>query len=243
MTRRPLTAVLAALALTAPSPALANHEDGAPHGITTQGAAILTAKHDIARFTFGASVRRSTPSAAQSAASARLTRVISVVRRAGVAPADVRTGSIRLFRQTRRLPGGRVRVLGYRSSQSIRVTVRDLGLTSTVVDAAVKAGATSVSGPDFGISNRAEVYRQALRVALRDARAKAQARAEEAGVNLGRVIAVVENGNVEPTTAASEGRVVGDFDSGASSDDSVPTPVRPGTESIGAFVSVTFETT
>jgi uncharacterized protein YggE len=236
-----LRLLAAAIALAAPSPALANHEDGASHGITTQGAALVTAKHDLARFTFGASARRSTPSAAQSAASARLTRVILAVRRAGVAPDDVRTGSIRLVRQTRRLRGGRVRVLGYRSSQTVRVTVRDLGLTSTVVDAAVKAGATSVSGPDFGISNRAEIYRQALRLALRDARAKAQALAEEAGVTLGRVIAVVENGEVEPSRAnALAGAPSGA--SGGSDEEQVATPVRPGTESIGAFVSVTFET-
>ena len=236
--RLAMIAILVALA--APSPASATHQDDHPaQGITTQGAANLTAPHDIAHFTFGATAQRRTPSVAQRAASRRLTRVISAVRRAGIAPADVRTGSIRLSRVTRRARSGRRRVIGYRASQSISVTVRDLRAAGGVVDTAVDAGATSVSGPRFDVSNRAAVYREALRLALRDAREKAQTLAQEAGVTLGRVTHVVESGEVE--------EVMGNFlaaagERTAGQSDSVPTPVRPGNEEIGARVLVTFET-
>ena len=239
MSRLAVAAAAVVAAGAAPAPALATHEDDAQHrGITTRGAAVVTAPHDLARITFGVSMRRATPARAQAAASARLARVISAVRRAGVPAEEVRTGSIRLYRVTRRAPGGRIRTLGFRSAQSVRVTVRDLPRTSTVLDAGIRAGATSVSGPRFDISDRAGVYRQALRAALRDAREKAQALAEEAGVTLGRAVTVVEGGDVEPS---------GSFLSAAAAEDEAAsgrtsTPVRPGNEQIGATVSVTFET-
>jgi hypothetical protein len=234
----PVACALAVLA-AAPSASASHQDDHPPRGITTQGNAVVATPHDLAAFTFSASVRRSTPSAAQRVASRRLARVISAVRRAGVAADDVQTGSIRLSRLTRRTPSRRIRVIGYRASQSINVTVRDLPRAGAIVDIAVRAGATGVSGPRFDISNRAAVYREALRLALRDAREKAQALAQEAGVTLGRVTHVVEGGDAEPSNflnaSAPESAAGG-------STGRVPTPVRPGNEEIGALVLVTFET-
>jgi len=55
MIGRLLVAFCAFAALAAPSTASATHEhEDAPHGITTQGAAAVTARHDLARFVFGA---------------------------------------------------------------------------------------------------------------------------------------------------------------------------------------------
>ena len=108
------------------------------------------------------------------------------------------------------------------------VRIRNLGRLASVIDAAVRAGATEVDGPSFSRSNEGELYRGALASALTDARLKAQAIATAAGATVGSVIEVREGsdtGGAAPIAAA-----------GAPSGPSI----EPGTLEIDATVTVTF---
>ena len=89
-------------------------------------------------------------------------------------------------------------------------------------------------GPSLTRSNQAELYRQALKAAVADARLRAQAIASAAGVTLGKVTNVNEAGS-GPQPIALESQKAGIADSS--------TPVEPGTQEIGATVSVTFAIT
>ena len=188
--RAAVLALTAALVVAVPAAA----QDVTPPGITTSAEAAVSAPQDIAAFTFAVRAVRTRPSSAQSVASRRMARVISAVRRAGVAAEDVVTETVILSRIRRRLrPKGRF-VTRYRALQSVRVTIREISRTGPVVDAAARAGTTDFFGPEFDVSNREELYQQALRLALRRARAKAQVLAEEAGLTLGPATRIVEGG-------------------------------------------------
>jgi len=99
-----------------------------------------------------------------------------------------------------------------------------------LMDAAVAAGANQVYGPTLSNGDQAKLYRQALKAAVADARASAQALAEASGLALGRVTAVVESGGTvaQPFAAADKAMEAGS------------TPVEAGTQQITATVSVTF---
>ena len=242
MNARTLAAAALVTLAAAPTPALAQ-ESAADRGITTSATAVVSAPQDIARFSFSVSVKRSKPGAAQSEASRRIGRVISAVRSAGVAAPEVITRSLSLVRVTRVNRQTRARSVYYRASQSILVTVRDLKIAGKVVDGAVNAGATGVSGPDFGLSDPEGLYRQALRIAFQRAKQKAQELAQEAGVTLGRAIRIVEGGDEtfrgENVSNDSAGSLPGGSDTQT---ERVPTQVRPGREEVEGRVSVTFET-
>ena len=118
-------------------------------------------------------------------------------------------------------------VLGYTASTTVTAD-SELAKAGPLVDAAVDAGATGVSGPSWSRSDYNELYRQALQNAVADAKAKAQALADSAGLALGAVTSVTEGGGVQPLPYAS-----------AVTDGGVA-KLEPGTQTVAASVSVTF---
>ena len=74
---------------------------------------------------------------------------------------------------------------GFRAVNQIEIRVDDIARVGEVVDAAVQAGAATVSNIRFDVKERAAAERQALKDAVADARARAEAMAAGAGVTLG----------------------------------------------------------
>jgi uncharacterized protein YggE len=122
------------------------------------------------------------------------------------------------------------RIDGYSASNSVLVKIRDLSSAGKVLDAASNAGANQVYGPSLSRSDQDGLQAKALRDAVSDARKKAEALADAAGVGLGRVTAISEgfSGGPQPYYAA-EMRL-------AKSD----APIEPGTQDVQANVTVTF---
>lgn len=239
MRTRVVSALLAALsiaALTAPSSAPAQSEN--QRTISVAGEASLTARNDAARVAFGVSAVRATRRSALDATSRRLRRVIGALRGQGVARTDIRTGSVSVTR--RRDRRGRP-IAGFRAGQSARAVVREAPRAGAVVSAAVDAGATSVSGPSFFVSDPRALVRRALGLAFQDARLKAEELARQSGLTLGRALAIRDSafqdaGGVdqEDQESFSEGGR-GEGRTGA------PAPTRPGTTRVEGFVDVVFE--
>lgn len=216
--------VVAALAgVGQPEPARGQEADGPDRSITTNGTGSVTTVPDRARFSFGVQAQARTASQALANADEQLRRVVAALRQAGVAAADLQTEQISLSPRTTE-DGGEID--GYSAISSVSARIRELARAGAVVDAAVGAGANQVSGPMLTRSDEAQLYRGALRDAYADARVKAQALADAAGVTLGEATAVVEGGGGAIPFAgdrAAEAAVV-----------------EPGTQEIQATVTVTF---
>jgi uncharacterized protein YggE len=193
--------------------------------ITASGIGSVTTVPDRAHFSFGVQAQSRTASQALEAADAQLRRVVAALRGAGVAQADIQTEQISLSPRTSE--DGEA-IVGYNAISSVSVRVRNLDRAGPVVDAAVAAGANQVYGPSLTRSDQAAVYRSALKAAYADARAKAEALADAAGVRLGAMTATVEAGGSVPVPFAA-GRA-----------EDAKATVEPGTQEIQASVSVTF---
>ena len=98
------------------------------------------------------------------------------------------------------------------------------------VDAAVNAGANGVSGPSLSRSDSDALYRDALKHAVADADEKAKALAAASGLTLGGVHVIVEGAQSSPPIPFAT------KDAAASA-----TPIEPGTQEIGASVTVTYD--
>jgi uncharacterized protein YggE len=197
----------------------------APAGsIVVQGTGTATGVPDRGAFAFGVVTPAKTAAAAYAANAAAMQKVVAALKQAGVAAADLQTTQISL--DVRSAENGSI--TGYSASSSVTAQIRDLAAAGTVVDAAVAAGADSVSGPSLSVADTSALYRDAMKAAVADAKAKAQALAAAAGVALGRITAVSEGSSAPiPFSAAAK-----------PSD----TTVEPGTQQISATVSVTFAT-
>jgi hypothetical protein len=122
-------------------------------------------------------------------------------------------------------------VTGYAADNSVSAKSK-IAQTGALIDAAVAAGANTVSGPTLGVSDSDALYRGALGKAVQDARAKAEALAKAGGFGVGQVSAVVEQTANAPVPV---------FSAAAGKD--AATPVEPGTQDVTADVVVTFRIT
>jgi uncharacterized protein len=215
-----LAAVLVAVAL----PGAATSAAAEAGGITVQGTASVTSVPDRAELSFGVESQGKTARAALAANAAEMRRVIAALNAAGAT--NVRTQHVSLSPRY----DERNQAQGFTATNSVSATLKEIGRAGAVIDAAVAAGANQVYGPSLSRGDQTSLYRQALRAAVDDARAKAQTLAAASGLSLGRVTAIVEGGGGPqplPFAAADKAMVES-------------TPIEPGTQDVTATVTVTF---
>lgn len=94
--------------------------------------------------------------------------------------------------------GGENQRVGYIVTNRIRVVLKDVDSAGKVLEAVTQLEVSQVQGPDFGFSDPAQLRIQALKAAVEDAHAKAEALARSAGADLGKVISINETGSVMP---------------------------------------------
>lgn len=191
--------------------------------ITVTGTGSVTSVPDRAEFTFGVETRAKTATAALARNSTDAAAVIAAVKAAGVGAADIQTSQVSLSPQ---MSQDGSEVTGYVASNVVTVKT-DLAKAGKLVDAAVGAGANSVGGPMLSRSDADAQYRDALKKAVADARLKAQALADAAGLKLGAVQSIVEGTASTPLPLAAK------LDSGGA-------PIEPGTQETQATATVTF---
>lgn len=207
--------------------ALAAPLAAAGEGITVVGTGSARAVPDVAEWSFGVQTSGESAAAALDANSTAMEAVVAALREAGVAQDDLATEQVSVYPRTG--PDGTA-VAGYDAANSVRATIRDLGRSGAVVDAAVAAGANQVYGPTLTLSDAETQYRAAMEAAFDDARTRAEAIAEQAGLELGAPVAIVESGGGGGPVYE---RVA---DEAAAAD----VAVQPGTQDVAATLTVTF---
>jgi uncharacterized protein len=196
-------------------------------GITVVGTGTVTATPDTAEWSFGVQTSADTAEAALDANSTAMEKVLAALRDAGIAEDDLQTEQVSVWPRT---SNDGTSVVGYDASNTVRATIHDLGKAGSIVDAAVAAGANQVYGPSLTVSDAEAQYETAMEAAFDDARARAEAIAAKAGVELGAPVAIVEGGGgggVEPYYAGLE----------AAAED---VAIEPGTQDVAATLTVTF---
>jgi uncharacterized protein YggE len=195
-------------------------------GITVTGVGTVTSVPDEASFTIGVQTQGSTAREALAANSEQMRRVIAAVKSAGVAKGDIKTQDVSVSANY----ADEGRIDGYSARNSVLVKVRDLAKAGGILDAATNAGANEVYGPMLSRSDEDDLQAKALRSAVEDARKKAEALADAAGVRLGRVTSITEgfSGGPQPYYAA-DARLA-----------KAEARIEPGTQDSQATVTVTF---
>jgi uncharacterized protein YggE len=192
--------------------------------IMVTGNGTVSSVPDRAEVSFSIETRAKTATGALGQNADEASKVIAALKAAGVAAADIQTSQVSLSPQTTQ---DGLTIVGYSASNSI--TVRSaIAAAGKLIDTAVAAGATSVSGPSLSLSDQAGLYRDALKKAVADAKLKAQALADSAGLTLGDAQTIAEGSAATPLPMS------GKLEAPAS------TPIEPGTQDVQATVTVTF---
>src|SRR5712691_923540 len=196
----PIAAVLLAAAAIAgvAQPHLGRSADTPAKTITVSGHGSVTTVPDRASFDFTVETRAQTAAGAITRNGDAAAAVAHAVKDAGVPAADVQTSQLSLMPQTTQ---DGTTIVGYAASTTITVGT-PIARAGAVVDAAVQAGANSVSGPNLARSDEDALYRDALRSAVADAKDKAAALASAAGLTLGAVKSIAEGAGQTPVVWA-----------------------------------------
>ena len=203
-----------------------------PEGIAVRGVGRVTVVPDTATIVVGTDVHAKDAVSAQSQASERMGAVVAAVRGAGVADGDVRTQQVSL-NPVYDFSGNTQRLTGYQASQSLDIRLRDLAKLGPVIDAAVGAGATTVSSVTLSVADPAAATDQARDQAVDDARRRAERIAAAAGVTLGPPASIVEGSSAPPIPLAFEGAM---FRAAADA----ATPIETGTTDLSVELTVLF---
>ena len=199
-----ILALLALVALLATATATATGAGN--RTITVEGTGVVTTVPNEADFTFGVSVTGGTANAALRANAQRMTTVIAALKKLGIAPADIQTAQISLEPNTNDTG---TKILNFTATNSVTVKTKAIAKSGGIVDAAVGAGANTVSGPNLTASDQVALTQRALKAAVANARARALAIASAAHVKLGAVLSVSESSSspitYAPTAKASAG--------------------------------------
>ena len=165
--------------------------------ITVTSTASVGSETDEAVVTLGVSTQDPDSATALGRNGDTVDAVVAAVETAGVAMDDVRTTRLDLGRRTihRRTPQ---EATVFVADSSLEITVRDMDTVGDVIQAGVEAGATSVRGVRFGVSDPAEARTEALDAAVRGARTKADTMAAAAGTTVTGVVTIDEQGASQP---------------------------------------------
>lgn len=154
--------------------------------VTGSGKAILSP--DIAYIYIG--VHTENQDAAQAVAdnNQQTQEVKDALVAAGINENDIQTTNFSIYpRQDYDTQGQPTGTITYVVDNSVNVIVRDLDQIGEVLNEAVAAGANSVNGISFDVSDRTEALSAARKDAFANAEIIAQELADEAGVTLGAV--------------------------------------------------------
>lgn len=201
--------------------------------ITVPGHGAVRVAPDVADVRLGVVTIRPTAGAARTAAASTMEAVLGAVRESGVDTRDIRTALLSLD-AVRDYSDGSQRITGYQLANTVEATIREIDATGSVIDGALAAGATSLDGLSFRLDDPTEALAEARRLAVADARRRAETLAAEARVQLGRVSGIVEGGAVAPGPP----RPVAMFRAKIESD--AATPVESGTSELAVDVTVEF---
>lgn len=226
----------AALILTAcSSPTVVSPDAQAPRTVSVSATGQADAVPDAAKAAI--TIEVTDPASAQQAqadAATAATAVLKALSAAGVADADIATQGINVSPAYNYTSDGGQTLIGYRASQSLTVTLRDLTTAGSTLDSVVAAGgnAARIDSLSPYVTDPTVAANKARAQAVDIAEAQAEQYAQLLGFTLGPVASVSESSSTiaPPPIAYAE--------DAAASAEKVPTPIEPGTTQVSVTLNV-----
>lgn len=201
--------------------------------IVTMGEATVRRAPDQAFVTIAVETRAKTPREAQQQNAQAMTSVQQRLGAIGIPKDAVRTTGYSIQQEFDYTNGKRT-ARGYVAHNGVDVRVDAVERVGDVLDAMVEAGATTVSGVRFDLKDRAGAEREALRLAVLDGRARAEAIASGAGRTLERILRIADA--PQPRFKGAPQMMLERSAAGVAAAD---TPIAPGEIEVRAEVELT----
>lgn len=171
--------------------------------ISFSGKGEVFATADIATFNFSVTEEAATTAKAQEMSAEKINKALTYLKDQGIEDKDIKTNNYNVYpryewRDTtiggRWVQNGERVLVGYEVSQSVTVKVREIDNAGTLLSGIGEIGVNNISGLTFSIDDEDALNREARKLAIEDAQAKAEQLASDLGVKLVRIVNFNEAG-------------------------------------------------
>jgi uncharacterized protein YggE len=205
--------------------------------MTLSGIGEISARPDIAYLDSGVVTEGATAAEALAANTKAMTDIFAGLEAMKIAKDDIRTSQFSVnpvYDQPPVRPDGTQqapKIRGYQVTNQVTVTVRQLDALGSILDKLVQVGSNRLDSIRFEIENPEPLLDKAREAAVADALRKAKLYARAAGVALGPILTISENGGNYPQPMYMKATMA--------MRDSAPVPVAAGTQQLSSNVSLT----
>jgi uncharacterized protein YggE len=163
--------------------------------LTVSGTGLVRVSPDTASINLGVATQDTDVAQAVAASNLAAEAIINAVKNLGVAPEDVRTTYFNVSPQPMYDQNGQpTGQTNYWVNNTLVVTLRQVDQLGAVLQAAVDAGANSINGISFDLTDKSQAEEQARQAAIADAQQRAQRLATAAGTTLGEIVSIYTGG-------------------------------------------------
>ncbi len=207
------------------------------HTISVSGSGTAYGQPDIATIQIGVQTRNTDAGVSVSENTDKMNAITAALKAMGIADKDIQTTNFSVYGQQDYDPqtGQLTGTTTYFVDNTVSIVVRDLNTLGAVLGQATDAGANSVYGISFGVSDSATLEAEARAKAMADAKTRAEQLASAAGVALGEPMTISEYSYSNPTPYLAFDRV-----ESAGVGGTAPVPVSSGQLQVTLQVNVTY---
>lgn len=212
---------------------IVSQQKGEPFVVSGEGR--VTAVPDTARVTLGIEEIGPSLKTAQQSVNAKSQNLTAALKKSGIGEGDIKTTAYNIYPEYdyNRKP---YTITGYRVSTSYEVKIKDLDKVNEVLVKATEFGANVIGNIYFEVNEKTknEKLNEARKIAVEEAKTKAEGLAKAAGISLGKIINISEAGGYEPVPLVALKEGVGSA--------SLATPdIQPGQTELSVSVSLSYE--
>lgn len=219
--------------LAACSPAASPSSSESVRSMNVSGTGRVNVVPDMATINIGVRTEAENVTDALDGNTAQANAISNVLQDLGVAEEDIQTSNFNVYPSERYDPmTGQSQGQYFVVENTVNVTVRDLASLGEVLSAVVEAGANNIYGITFDVEDRETAVAEARQLAIEDAKAKAEAIAADAGVQLGDLLNISVSSGSAPITY---------FDAKGGAYAEAAVPIAAGTLSIVIECNLSYE--
>ena len=161
--------------------------------LSVNGQGIVEAAPERATISIGVQTQDRDASRAQALNAKAAQDIINSIVSLGVERKYIRTSDYNFRPTYRQDENRRNEINGYIVNNTVYIVLDDLSLVGKVIDVSLSHGANNINSLDFGIKNRKKLQDEALAMAIRDAKQRAELVARE----LGKTIVGIQNISID----------------------------------------------
>ena len=170
--------------------------------ITVSGKGEVQVTPDIAELSFAVIEEAKSVAVAQEAVTKKMNTILLALDDIGVAEKDIKTTSYNIvpryeygeIRPEIYYPEGNRVLVGYEVSHWVSIKIRSLDKAGEILANIGNMGVSNLSGLNFIVEDEEKAMRDARRLAVKDAKEKARALADDFGVDIVKVLSFNESG-------------------------------------------------